>query len=155
MDRQPAMEALDRHALVVAIWSAAGFLAVVLFKYGLSADSSPAIVAAFGMIFAAFIGHVIANAVLGLDFTARELALALVVYAGGLIVFLLSVLFSERAASEHFAAVTIGLLALFVTVAFYLIVGFGLRRAFRAFDVVRDFSAEPSTSETRREGSGR
>jgi uncharacterized protein YacL len=149
------MEFLDRHALVVAIWSAAGFLAVVLFKYGLSADSSPAILAAFGVIFAAFIGHVITNAVVGLDFTTRELALGLVVYAGGLIVFLLSVLFSVRAASEHFVAISIGLLAVFVTVAFYLIAHFGLRRAFRAFDVVRDFSAASSTSDKWREESGR
>lgn len=137
MDR--STRSLDRHALVMAIWLAFGFVGLVLFDRGLGAGGVPAIAAAFGMVLAAFAGHIVVNAAYGTTFTRGELALGLVLYATGLVALGVATLFSPDFATRHFLAFSLGFLAVFAGVIFYMVTHFGVRRVFTAFDAIRDF----------------
>lgn len=130
---------LDRHALVTALWLTAAFVAAVLFDYGFGAGGSWGVGTAFAALLAGFAGHVVVNSVYGTGFTPRELALGLVAFGGGLIVFLVAVLAVPGFGERHFAVVSLGLLALSVAVVFYMVTHYGLRRVFDAFDVIREF----------------
>ncbi len=123
----------------MAIWLAFGFIALALFDSGLGAGGAPAVVAAFGMILAAFVGHVIVNAAYKTTFTRGELALGLVLYGAGLVVFGFATLLSPAFSARQFVPFSLGFLAVFVSVVFYMITHFGVRRVFTAFDVIRDF----------------
>jgi hypothetical protein len=136
-----AMQALDRHALVVTIWVTAALIALTLFHYGLGAGGFIFTLAAFAAVIAAFIGHVIVNVALGSQFTERELALGLVLYAAALIAFGVEVIVSPAFAERAFLPASAGFLAVFAAFVFYLIVHSGVRRAFNAFDTIRSFSA--------------
>jgi hypothetical protein len=133
-------EALDRHVLAVAIWLAFGFVAVILCDYGLGSGGALFVLAGSAVILAAFIAHVIVNAVYRTTFTRRELAFGLVVFAAALVAFGLATLFNPSFAARNFLPVSLGFIAVSASVLFYMITHFGVRRVFDAFDVVRDFS---------------
>lgn len=133
-------EALDRHALVMAEWLAAGSVAAVLFHHGLGRGGALSILLAFAAVLAGFAGHIVINAVYRTTFTRRELALGLVTYAAGLLAFGAGVLVSPGV-GRHFVLISLGFLAVFAAVLFYMITYFGVRGAFEGFDVIRDFTA--------------
>lgn len=142
-DEAPAeWSVLDRHALVMSIWLAAGFMALALLARGFLATSAPLVVAAFAVVVAGFVGHVIINAVGRTLFTPREVALALVVYGLGLVWFLLSLLLRSDPVRALFVPLSAGFLVLAVVVIFYMVTHFGARGAFRAFDVISDFGPD-------------
>jgi hypothetical protein len=149
------LEALDRHALVVSIWLTAGLVATALFHFGLGRGGAPFILAAFAAIVAAFVGHVIVNAVLGSDFTVRELALGLVLYGAALIAFAGAALLSPEFAATALLPISLGFIAIFAAFVFYRIVHSGLGPAFEAFDAIRSFRARdqrsPDAAESARE----
>jgi len=130
---------LDRHALVTALWLAFGFVAIILFDYGFGDGGKWALAAAFGVVLAAFIGHVIVNAAYATGFTPRELALGLVAFGAGLVALVLAVLAVPGFGERFFAVMSLGFVALFVVVVFYMVTHYGVRRVFDAFDVIRDF----------------
>jgi hypothetical protein len=138
---------LDRHALVMAVWLSFGLVSITLLNYGVGAGGTPFILLAFAAIFAAFIGHVIVNAVYHTTFTPRELALGLVVYATGLVAFGAAMLLAPGFGARHFLAISGGFIAIFAAVLFYMITHFGVRRVFNAFDVVSDFRADVDHSD--------
>jgi hypothetical protein len=142
------MAVLDRHALVMAIWSPFVFVATILFHYGFASNEPLGILVAFVALLAGFIGHIIVNAATGTIFTSREVALGLVTYAAGLVAFGIAALTTPGIDSEMLLALSLGFLAIFAAATFYLIAHFGGRRAFEAFDVVSDFRAgnEPPPS---------
>ncbi len=130
---------LDRHALVMSIWLAAGFVAVALFVHGCSELASLPVIGGFTAVLAGFIGHVIINVVGGTTFTVREVALGLVVYGVALLWFMLALLFGSESVEALFFPLILGFISLPVAVIFYMVVHFGVRGAFDAFDVIRDF----------------
>ena len=132
-------EALDRHALVMSIWLALGFIAIALFSYGFGAGGTPFIAAAFAVILIGFIGHVIVNAVYATTFTPGELALGLVLYAAALVAFGLATLLAPGFGARGFVPTSLGLVAVSAAVIVYMVIHFGVRRSFNAFDVVRQF----------------
>ena len=138
----PPSESLDRHALVMAIWFALGLVATALFHHGLGAGAPGFTASGFGVVLVAFVGHVIVNAVYRATFTARELALGLVIYAAGLVAFGLAVLIADDLDPDNIVIIGLGFLALFLGVGFYMVTHFGMRRVFDAFDVIRDFRPE-------------
>lgn len=147
-------QALDRHALVMAIWLAFGFVAIVLFHYGSGAGGWVCTLAAFGVVLAAFIGHVIVNAVYETTFTPRELGLGLIFYAGSVVACGLAALFVPGFGARNFLPLSLGFAAIFVGVIFYMITHFGVRRVFEGFDVIRDFRADGDAAfRARRRGS--
>ena len=138
MQAEDAEARLDRHALVIAVWLAAGAVAALLFRLGLAGAGTWWLAGGFAALLAGFAGHVIVNAVLGTTFSPREVALALVLALVGLLALVLAALAVEGFAETYFLPL-VGGAALLVTVAvFYLVTRHGPRRAFEVFDVIRD-----------------
>lgn len=130
---------VDRHALVMAIWTPCAFVAAVLLHKGLVSGGGWWFFAGFAAIIAAFVAHVIANAVLKAGFTVGERALGIVAFAVALISFLLSVLLGPAELAQRiFLPVGLGLMSLVAAVVAYLVIAFGARAAFERFDVIRD-----------------
>lgn len=144
-------EALDRHALVMAAWLAVGSVAAALFHYGLGKGGALFILLGFAAIVAGFVAHIVVNAVYRTTFTPRELALGLVVYAACLIAFGAGALLSP-AVGKHFVLISLGFLAVFASVLFYMITHFGVRRVFEGFDVIRDFRPREPEGANLRQG---
>jgi hypothetical protein len=146
MHPETAYDRMDRHALVIAIWVAFGFAAVVLTNYGLGSGGAMFLFAGAGSVILGFLGHVIVNAVYGTTFTPRELALALIVYVVCLISFGVATLFDPDFASRNFLALSANFIVIGGVVITYMILHFGVRRTFQAFDVIRDFGNESRSS---------
>jgi hypothetical protein len=129
---------LDRHALVLSIWLALGFVATALFEYGIGAGGAAYTLAGFLVVIVAFVVHVIINAVLDTTFSPREFALGLVVYATGLLAFGAAVWLDPEFRVRQWVPVSLGFFAVFASVIFYLVTAYGVRRTFNEFDVIRD-----------------
>ena len=137
---------LDRHALVMAIWTPSAFVAATLLHKGLMSGGDWWIFAGFAAIIAAFAAHIVANAVLGTGFTAGERALGIVAFAAALLSLLLTVLAGPaELGARIFLPVGIGLMSLAVAVVAYLVIAFGARAAFEQFDVIRDNNPRPAS----------
>ncbi len=135
------LDASDRHALVVAIWFAAGVVAAPLYHFGARVGAPAFMLAAFATLIAAFAGHVIVNVVYARAFSARELALVLALFAAGLVAFGVETLHSPTFAARAFLPTSLGFVALSAAFVFYLVAKSGLRKAFEGFDVIRSFRA--------------
>jgi hypothetical protein len=133
------LDALDRHALVMAIWLPLVLVAATAFHYGFAADGWPFISAGFVVLLAAFIGHVIVNIVFETRFTASEVALGLVTYCVSVLGFGLAMLLSSSAQRLYAVPVTLGLLGMASAIVVTMILWLGLRGAFESFDVIRRF----------------
>lgn len=134
---EPA-DRLDRHALVIAVWLAAGCVALVAFRLGFGAGGPVWLAGAFGAILAGFCAHLIVNAVTGTGFTPREVALALVLALAGVLAVVLAVLTVDGFAARFFLPLAGGAAVLVAAVVFALVTRHGPRRAFALFDVARD-----------------
>lgn len=145
-DREGRLARLDRHALVMTIWTPFGAVAVTLLHRGLVAGDGWWIAAGVAAILIAFAGHVIANAVTGTRFTQGEVALAGVAYAASLAAFLVSALvLSAEALDGILMPAGLGLGALLLAVVLYMVIHFGARAAFARFDVIRDNNLRPAS----------
>src|SRR5258708_27540199 len=133
------LSAVDRHALVLAIWLAFGLVAVALVELGLRLGSWMIAVGGFAAIVAAFTVHVIVNAFSHTLFTPKEVALGLVLYVIGLLGFALGALLSPGFRDGFFLPGSLVFIAVPAAVVFYMITHLGLRRAFESFDVIRRF----------------
>ena len=134
-----ALDALDRHALVIAVWLPLLLVAAAVFHYGFGAGGWPFITAGFAVLIAAFAGHVIVNVALGTQFTPKEVALGLVVYCTGLLAAGFATLVSAVFRSHYAMPVSLGFLGTATVVIFTMILWLGLRCAFDSFDVIRRF----------------
>jgi hypothetical protein len=131
-------EMLDRHALVLAVWLPAGFVALGLLHYGFGPGGAWWLAAGFAALLAGFVAHVIVNAVLGTTFTAHEAGLGMVVYAIGMVALVLAVLLGDGFAVRFFLPVASGMIALLLAAVFYMLICFGTRDAFNKFDIIRN-----------------
>lgn len=145
MQADEAEERLDRHALVVAVWLAAGAVALVLFHMGFGAAGAVWLAGGFASLLAGYAGHVIVNAVFGTRFTPREVALGLVLMLAAFVALVLSTLLVDGFADRFFLPVTGGLAGLFAAVVLTMLIRHGPRRAFEVFDVVRDNNRRPAS----------
>jgi hypothetical protein len=143
------LQRLDRHALVMAVWLPAAFVAAGLFHHGFGPGGSWWLMGGFAAVLAAFGGHVIVNAVLGTDFTARETALGLFAYALAVLALVFSVLLAPGFA---FWPPALGLVALAAAVIFYMVIRYGPRTAFNRFDIIRDNNPRRASSLPHRGG---
>jgi hypothetical protein len=138
MRSREVSDRLDRHALVMAIWLPAGFVAMALLHYGFNSGGPLWVLSGFVPILAGFVAHVIVNAVLGTGFTEREVGLALTLAAAAMLSIVVAVFLADEFAEKYFLPVmgcTTGLVAIIVA---YLLIRHGPRRALEAFDIIRD-----------------
>ena len=133
-----AEDRLDRHALVLAIWLAAGFVAVMLLHYGFGVGGLPWLAGGFAALLCGFALHVIVNAVLGTGFTPREVGLGMVVYLAGWLALVLATLLIDGFSGRFLLPVAGGMILLVLVVVVTLVTRLGARGAFDAFDVIRD-----------------
>ncbi len=145
MEDGEAKDRLDRHALVIAVWLSAGTVALVLFRLGLTGGGTPWLLGGFGALVVGFVGHVIVNVILGTTFTAREVALALVLSLVALLALVLATLTVDHFAQAFFLPLAAGSALLVSAVIFYLVTRHGPRRAFQVFDVIRDNNPRASS----------
>lgn len=139
MTKGDPMDRLDRHALVMALWSPVALVAATLLHLGISGGGAWWIAAGFVAILVGFVGHIIANAALGTEFTSGEVALGGVVYAAAVVALLTGALLAPSDRIETvLLPIGLGLAALLVAVISYLLIAYGPRRAFEKFDVIRD-----------------
>ena len=131
-------DALDRHALIGAVWLPAGFVALGLFNHGFSGGGLWWVLAGFGAVLAGYALHVIVNAVLATSFSRHEVALALVVYAAAGLALVLAVLLQPGFAATFFLPVAAGMALLAAAVVFYMVTRSGARAAFGQFDIIRN-----------------
>jgi hypothetical protein len=133
-----ALDRLDRHALVLAIWLPAGFLALAVLAHGFRSEGAIWVLAGFVPILLGFAAHLVVNAVLGTDFTEREIALALTIAVAAIIALIAASLFDPGFAERFFLPSAGGLAGLAAFIIGYLVIRHGPRRAFEAFDIIRD-----------------
>ena len=138
MQPENAQDRLDRHALVLAVWLPAGLAALGLLAHGFASGGAWWVAGGFAALIAGFAGHVVVNAALGTWFNPREVGLALVLTALGLVASVLAVLLVEGFAAGFFLPVAGGFATLAAVVVFTMLTRSGARGAFAQFDVVRD-----------------
>ncbi len=131
-------DALDRHALVSAVWLPPGFVALGLFHYGFASGGPWWVLAGFAAVLAGYAAHVIVNAVLSTAFSRYEVALALVVYAASGLALVMAVLLQPGFAAKFFLPVAGGMAGLAAAVVFYMVTTSGARAAFGQFDIIRN-----------------
>lgn len=134
----PPYDALDRHALVSAVWLPTGFVTLGLMHHGFAGGGGAWVLAGFAVLLVGYALHVIVNFVLGTPFTAKEVALAFVIFALAGLAFVLAVLLQPAFATSFFLPVAGGMAMLAAAVVFYLVTRWGPRQAFRQFDIIRD-----------------
>lgn len=132
------MARLDRHALVLAVWLPAGFVALGLLHHGFGAGGPWWVAGGFAALLAGFAAHVVVNAVLRTTFTARETGLGMVLYATGMVALVLAALLGQGLAERLFLTVAGGMIVLLLAAVFCLLTRFGTRAAFDKFDIIRD-----------------
>ena len=132
-------EKLNRHALVVAIWSPVIFVAAIVFQIGLKIYNPVWIAAAFVIILLGFVSHVIVNAVLATEFTKGETALGAVCFTLAVMVFAVSGILSE---DQNFyrliLPVTVGFSSLIGAIIIHLLIMYGPRKSLEKFDFIRN-----------------
>ncbi len=139
MDTPDRLDAVDRHALVMAVWIALGAAAAILLHFGLGSGGIWVLAAGYACVLAAFAGHIVINTVYRTTFTRSELALGLVVYFACLVWLSLAALFASGFRDHAFVPLAVGLLTVGACVLFYMITHFGVRVVFDAFNVIGNF----------------
>lgn len=145
-----ASDRLDRHALVLAVWLPAGFVALGLLHYGFGTGGAWWVAAGFAALLAGFAAHVIVNALLGTTFTLREAGLGMVIYATAMVGLVLAVLLVDSFAVRFFLPVAGGMITLLLAAVFYMLTRFGTRDAFGKFDIIRDNNPRRASRLTQR-----
>ncbi len=146
MAEMTPQDRMDRHGLVMAIWTPSAFIAVILIHKGMQADGNCWIGAGFVMLIAAFCCHVIANAVLKTGFSAGERAFGIFAFAVSLTAYFSTLFFGSKELVERMMLpVGIGLFAIVLVVLCYMVIAFGARGAFDRFDVIRNNNPRASS----------
>jgi len=91
------------------------------------------------LLIVGFVAHILINRIYSTNFTQNEIALGLFLYCLSLLVFVFSSIVNTGLDRSRFIAGTAGFLLIFVSVVFFMVTRFGLRKAFKFFDIIRKF----------------
>lgn len=128
-----------RHAFVMTVWLPTGISGLLLLAIGYRLLLPGYVAAGFAALLAGFAGHVLINVLQGTHFSTREVALWLVSYGMGVAYFLMMLLAGSVAPRALFLPTVLGLVSIPIAVGLYLIIRYGVRRAFESFDVISNF----------------
>lgn len=137
----------ERHGLVLSLWIAFGFLAVICIHLGLSKNNWIFSCTGFLILIAGFMAHIIVNAIAGTGFHFLEAVFGLFVFSMGIVLFLLSLLMGVEYSAENFIAICTGLMLIFISISFYMITRGGVHKAFEHFNVIKSFHASSMNQE--------
>lgn len=123
---------IERSVLVFSTWTALGMLSLGLFLEGLEANQYAIALAGILLVIAAFVAHMVINALYRTGYTAGETALGLATF--GVIALLVVIGFATERLDERDFLACLSLVAVLV-VGFlsYLVTRYGLRGAYSAF----------------------
>ena len=146
-------EKLNRHALVVAVWSPLIFVAAIALQIGI-VDYSPVwIAAAFIIILLGFVCHIIVNAALETKFTYGETALGAVSFSFSVMFFAVSCLvFESENLKRLILPMSAGFSSLIGAVIIYLLIMYGPRKSLEKFDVIRNNNSRDASHLVHRGG---
>lgn len=132
-------EKLNRHALVVAVWSPIIFVAAIALQIGIVIYSPVWIAAAYIIILLGFVCHIVVNAALKTEFTKGETALGAVSFSCAVMFFAISCLvFESENLKRLILPMSAGFSSLISAVIIYLLIIYGPRKSLEKFDVIRN-----------------
>lgn len=132
---------IERSVLVFSTWTALGVLSLALFLEGLEANQYGTALAGILLLIAAFVAHMVINALYRTGYTAGETALGLATF--GVVALLVVIGFATGRLDERDFLACLSLVALLV-VGFlsYLVTRYGLRGAYSTFHHKPEGSAD-------------
>ncbi|MBL4646643.1 MAG: hypothetical protein JKY99_09340 [Rhizobiales bacterium] len=125
---------IERNILVFSIWAVLGFLGLGLILEGLAQDHYFIALAGIGSVVAAFVAHIIVNAIFDQGFQPGEVALGLSVFGLMVLFFIVGWLTTDLSMSDYYTGITF-FAALVVGFILYLSTRYGMRSAFSRFHV--------------------
>ena len=153
MENAEEDEKLNRHALVVAVWSSLIFVAAIALQIGIVMFSPVWIAAAFIIILLGFVCHIVVNAALRTEFTKGETALGAVSFSFAVIFFAVSCLvFESENLKRLILPMSAGFFSLIGAVIIYLLIMYGPRKSLEKFDVVRNNNSRDASHLVHRGG---
>ncbi len=125
---------IERKILVFSIWAVLGFLGLGLILEGLAQDHYFIALAGILSIVAAFVGHIIVNAIFNQGFQPGEVALGLSVFGLVVLFFILGWITTDLSMSDYYTGITLFAVLIIGFIA-YLSTRYGMRSAFSRFHV--------------------
>lgn len=127
-----AMTIIERRILVFSIWGVLGLLGLGFLLEGFSRDIYAVSLIGIALIVAAFLAHIIVNAVFDQPFAMGETALGIGGFGVLALLFIVGWLRSELSMADYYSGITLFgvLMAGFIA---YLATRYGLRSAFSRF----------------------
>ncbi len=125
---------IERNILVFSIWAVLGFLGLGLILEGLAQDHYLIALTGIISIVAAFVGHIIVNAVFDQGLQPGEVALGLGVFGLMVLFFIVGWLTTDLSMSDYYTGITL-FAVLVVGFIAYLSTRYGMRSAFSRFHV--------------------
>lgn len=128
----PTSSRIERELLVFSIWAVLGLAGLGFVLEGFARDAYLMALLGIALLVAAFVAHIVVNALFGQGFTSGETALGIGAFGLLALVFLLGWLEGGLSGSDFYAGLTLfgTLVAGFLT---YLSARYGLRGAFSHF----------------------
>ncbi len=146
-------EKLNRHALVVAVWSSLIFVAAIPLQIGIVTYSPVWIAVAFITILLGFICHIVINAAMETEFTRAETALGAVSFSFAVLSFSISCLvFETENLKRLILPMSAGFSSLIGAVIIYLLIMYGPRKSLEKFDVIRNNNSRDASHLVHRGG---
>ena len=132
-------EKLNRHALVVAIWSPFILVAAIAMQIGVNALSPVWISITFVVILMGFVCHIIVNTALSTEFTQGETALGGACFVLAILVFAgFNILSYDAKFAILVLPISAGFSSLIGAVVIYLLIAYGPRKTLEKFDIIRN-----------------
>ena len=132
-------EKLNRHALVVAIWSPVIFTAAIALQVGIKIYNPAWILAAFAIILVGLVCHIIANSALGAEFTKGETALGALCFILAVMVFAaFGFITDDESFYRLILPIAVGFSSLIGAIIIYLLIMYGPRKSLEKFDLIRN-----------------
>ncbi len=150
--RDAGEDRLDRHALVIAVWLAAGVPALVGFRLAFGAGGPIWLGLGFGAFLSGFAAHLIVNAVTATGFTPREVALGLVLALAGILALPLATLMVPGFGARYLIPLAGGAAVLVAAALTAMVIRHGPRRSLELFDAARDTNPRRANRLTHRGG---
>jgi hypothetical protein len=125
---------VERGILVFSIWAALGILGLGIVLEGFARDSWPIAAGGVATIVAAFVAHIVVNAVFDTGFSRGEAALGIGAYGLLGLIFLAGAVSGDMSMTDYYSGLTLfGVLA--AGFLAYLTTQHGLRGAFSQFHI--------------------
>lgn len=120
----------ERRLALISLWAVLGLFGLGLILSGLTEDSLVLGLTGFGLIVMAFVFSILVNHYFDAEFTSGEVVLALILFGGSALVYLLSWIFTADFSAQDRTIGAGGFGMLLAAIVIYMMTRFGIRRAY-------------------------